>query len=269
MTQAYPAIYEGACCIYAATSALIGSAPYSLVSSAPLTLAPTECENSKKCSAAKHHFDDCQTRVTEGKGFKDENCVEEFCESWSTLRHGVETRRVRRRRWILHGDRPVEAAWSSDGQSWAESQGRGEGETRAKPTAVEGKVSNRGRATSAHDERGPLKVIPTASGPRPLARAGLCAGGSSPAQLCFPRLGVGQHGTWASTPDTRCWHAVARVDSQQALRSELRQLAARDMLAVRGASRSRALRWTLAAFADSELRFTVHLAHCASECAAP
>ncbi|PWN95629.1 Non-heme 11 kDa protein of cytochrome bc1 complex, partial [Tilletiopsis washingtonensis] len=37
-----------------------------------------ECENSKKCSAAKHHFDDCQTRVTEGKGFKDENCVEEF-----------------------------------------------------------------------------------------------------------------------------------------------------------------------------------------------
>ena len=269
MTQAYPAIYEGACCIYAAMSALIGPAPYSLVSSAPLTLAPTECENSKKCSAAKHHFDDCQTRVTEGKGFKDENCVEEFCESWSTLRHGVETRRVRCRRWILHGDRPVEAAWSSDGQSWAESQGRGEGKTRAKPTAVEGKVSNRGRATSAHDERGPLEVIPTASGPRPLARAGLCAGGSSPAQLCFPRLGVGQHGTWASAPDTRCWHAVARVDSQQALRSELRQLAARDMLAVRGASRSRALGWTLAAFADSELRFTVHLAHCASECAAP
>lgn len=38
----------------------------------------TECENSKECAPAKHHFLECQERVESGNGFKDENCVEEF-----------------------------------------------------------------------------------------------------------------------------------------------------------------------------------------------
>ncbi|PWN33275.1 Non-heme 11 kDa protein of cytochrome bc1 complex [Meira miltonrushii] len=37
-----------------------------------------ECENSKGCAPAKHHFMECQERVESGNGFKDENCVEEF-----------------------------------------------------------------------------------------------------------------------------------------------------------------------------------------------
>ncbi|PWN92004.1 Non-heme 11 kDa protein of cytochrome bc1 complex [Acaromyces ingoldii] len=37
-----------------------------------------ECENSKECSPAKHHFLECQERVEAGKGFHEENCVEEF-----------------------------------------------------------------------------------------------------------------------------------------------------------------------------------------------
>ncbi|UZJ53534.1 hypothetical protein CBS101457_002854 [Exobasidium rhododendri] len=37
-----------------------------------------DCENSKECSPAKHHFLECQERVEAGNGFKDENCVEEF-----------------------------------------------------------------------------------------------------------------------------------------------------------------------------------------------
>ncbi|PWN53657.1 Non-heme 11 kDa protein of cytochrome bc1 complex [Violaceomyces palustris] len=37
-----------------------------------------ECENSKKCAPAKHHFDECQARVEAGKGFEGENCIEEF-----------------------------------------------------------------------------------------------------------------------------------------------------------------------------------------------
>ena len=39
---------------------------------------PSECENSKECSPAKHHFLECQERVEAGNGFKDENCVEEL-----------------------------------------------------------------------------------------------------------------------------------------------------------------------------------------------
>jgi hypothetical protein len=146
MTQAYPAIYEGACCIYAAMSALLGSAPCSLKPSATLTLAPTECENSKKCSAAKHHFDDCQTRVTEGKGFKDENCVEEFCESWSTGRHGVEMRRARRHYWGFCGDLAGKAVWSSGGQRALvlSLRAEGRGRKRARNSAVkEGEFKSR------------------------------------------------------------------------------------------------------------------------------
>ncbi|KDN39949.1 Non-heme 11 kDa protein of cytochrome bc1 complex [Tilletiaria anomala UBC 951] len=37
-----------------------------------------DCENSKACAPAKHHFDACQSRVQEGKGFKGEDCIEEF-----------------------------------------------------------------------------------------------------------------------------------------------------------------------------------------------
>ncbi|RKF76523.1 Cytochrome b-c1 complex subunit 6 [Golovinomyces cichoracearum] len=37
-----------------------------------------ECKNSKTCSPAKHHFEECVERVTSGKGTKDEDCVEEF-----------------------------------------------------------------------------------------------------------------------------------------------------------------------------------------------
>ncbi|KAK0550036.1 ubiquinol--cytochrome-c reductase subunit 6 [Tilletia horrida] len=37
------------------------------------------CENSSKCKPAKTHFDHCQERVSEGKGFHGEDCIEEFC----------------------------------------------------------------------------------------------------------------------------------------------------------------------------------------------
>ncbi|TQS36089.1 hypothetical protein Golomagni_03470 [Golovinomyces magnicellulatus] len=36
-----------------------------------------ECKNSKTCSPAKHHFEECVERVTSGRGTKDEDCVEE------------------------------------------------------------------------------------------------------------------------------------------------------------------------------------------------
>ncbi|KAK6854401.1 ubiquinol-cytochrome C reductase hinge protein-domain-containing protein [Apiospora arundinis] len=60
-----------------------------------------ECKNSKQCSPAKHHFDECVERVTkqeEEDGGAKEDCVEEFfhlahCASqcaapklWSTLK---------------------------------------------------------------------------------------------------------------------------------------------------------------------------------------
>ncbi|KAE8224051.1 hypothetical protein CF319_g3002 [Tilletia indica] len=38
------------------------------------------CENSAKCKSAKSHFEHCQERVSEGKGFHGEDCIEEFCE---------------------------------------------------------------------------------------------------------------------------------------------------------------------------------------------
>jgi hypothetical protein len=39
----------------------------------------TECRNSKQCSPAKHHFDECVERVTnaEAEGGAKEDCVEE------------------------------------------------------------------------------------------------------------------------------------------------------------------------------------------------
>ncbi|SJX61015.1 related to QCR6-ubiquinol--cytochrome-c reductase 17K protein [Sporisorium reilianum f. sp. reilianum] len=37
-----------------------------------------ECEKSKACAPFKHHFDECTKRVEEGKGFENENCIEEF-----------------------------------------------------------------------------------------------------------------------------------------------------------------------------------------------
>lgn len=37
-----------------------------------------ECQNSSGCSEARHHFEECQERVTEGKGYEGEDCVEEF-----------------------------------------------------------------------------------------------------------------------------------------------------------------------------------------------
>ncbi|KAE8247710.1 hypothetical protein A4X06_0g4253 [Tilletia controversa] len=36
------------------------------------------CESSSKCKSAKSHFDHCQERVSEGKGFHGEDCIEEF-----------------------------------------------------------------------------------------------------------------------------------------------------------------------------------------------
>jgi len=35
------------------------------------------CE-SGPCSKVKHHFDECEKRVSSGKGFKGEDCVEEL-----------------------------------------------------------------------------------------------------------------------------------------------------------------------------------------------
>jgi ubiquinol-cytochrome c reductase subunit 6 len=46
-----------------------------------LTMEPRiECRNSKQCSPAKHHFDECVERVTsaESEGGAKEDCVEEF-----------------------------------------------------------------------------------------------------------------------------------------------------------------------------------------------
>lgn len=38
-----------------------------------------ECKNSKVCSPAKHHYDECVERVTSAKeGSQNEDCVEEF-----------------------------------------------------------------------------------------------------------------------------------------------------------------------------------------------
>ena len=37
-----------------------------------------ECQNSSGCSEARHHFEECQERVTEGKGYEGEDCVEEL-----------------------------------------------------------------------------------------------------------------------------------------------------------------------------------------------
>lgn len=37
-----------------------------------------ECENSPACASVKHHFDECQERVTSGKGFEGEDCTEEL-----------------------------------------------------------------------------------------------------------------------------------------------------------------------------------------------
>lgn len=37
-----------------------------------------QCQNSSGCSEVRHHFEECQERVTEGKGYEGEDCVEEF-----------------------------------------------------------------------------------------------------------------------------------------------------------------------------------------------
>ncbi|KAF9239492.1 Non-heme 11 kDa protein of cytochrome bc1 complex [Melanogaster broomeanus] len=37
-----------------------------------------ECKNSAKCSPLTRHFEHCQEKVSEGKGFQGEDCVEEF-----------------------------------------------------------------------------------------------------------------------------------------------------------------------------------------------
>lgn len=37
-----------------------------------------ECENSKACAPAKHHFEECTKRVNEGQGFEGETCIEEL-----------------------------------------------------------------------------------------------------------------------------------------------------------------------------------------------
>ncbi|RKF60892.1 Cytochrome b-c1 complex subunit 6 [Erysiphe neolycopersici] len=37
-----------------------------------------ECKNSKACSPAKHHYEECVERVTSGHGAQNEDCVEEF-----------------------------------------------------------------------------------------------------------------------------------------------------------------------------------------------
>ncbi|PWZ00981.1 Non-heme 11 kDa protein of cytochrome bc1 complex [Testicularia cyperi] len=44
----------------------------------PMPAIYEECENSKACAPLKHHFEECSKRVSEGKGFEGENCVEEF-----------------------------------------------------------------------------------------------------------------------------------------------------------------------------------------------
>merc|ERR1711974_207681 len=37
-----------------------------------------QCQNSSACESVRHHFEECQERVTGGKGFEGEDCVEEF-----------------------------------------------------------------------------------------------------------------------------------------------------------------------------------------------
>ncbi|PFH48198.1 hypothetical protein AMATHDRAFT_66096 [Amanita thiersii Skay4041] len=37
-----------------------------------------ECQKSAKCAALTKHFEHCQEKVMEGKGFKGEDCVEEL-----------------------------------------------------------------------------------------------------------------------------------------------------------------------------------------------
>ncbi|KAM6493578.1 Non-heme 11 kDa protein of cytochrome bc1 complex [Amanita muscaria] len=37
-----------------------------------------ECQASAKCAALTKHFEHCQEKVQEGKGFKGEDCVEEL-----------------------------------------------------------------------------------------------------------------------------------------------------------------------------------------------
>ena len=56
--QPYPGIYEGMCTI-GITNWLA-------------------CEKSAACESVRHHFEECQERVTEGKGFEGEDCVEEL-----------------------------------------------------------------------------------------------------------------------------------------------------------------------------------------------
>lgn len=38
----------------------------------------TECEDNPKCAGPKRHFEHCQDKVREGRGFKGEDCVEEL-----------------------------------------------------------------------------------------------------------------------------------------------------------------------------------------------
>lgn len=58
MIQVYPEIYEG---VYKNHDA---DRP--------------ACEKSAACESVRHHFEECQERVTEGKGFEGEDCVEEL-----------------------------------------------------------------------------------------------------------------------------------------------------------------------------------------------
>lgn len=36
------------------------------------------CGNSAACSAVRHHFDECQERVSSGNGYEHEDCTEEL-----------------------------------------------------------------------------------------------------------------------------------------------------------------------------------------------
>lgn len=51
----------------------------------------TECRNSKQCSPAKHHFDECVERVTsaESEGGAKEDCVEECTSPLDLLLHAL------------------------------------------------------------------------------------------------------------------------------------------------------------------------------------
>lgn len=37
-----------------------------------------QCQNSAPCGESRHHFDECQERVTGGHGFEGEDCIEEL-----------------------------------------------------------------------------------------------------------------------------------------------------------------------------------------------